>query len=243
MERSTISVCIATYNGGNYILDQLSSILPQLDVDDEIIISDDSSIDNTVFLADSLKDKRIKIFKNNKFRSPIFNFEHAITRASGNLIFLCDQDDIWLPNKVSTFLEFFERTNADLLVSNCSIVDKDLSITHLSYFDYYKISGKERFIHSFLSNPYLGCCLAFKRIVLRKILPFPAYIPMHDIWIGMICAIYYKVEFIQDVTMLYRRHESNATPYTATQKSKNSLLTKIHFRLNMLRGLLLTIVR
>ena len=77
-----LSICIATYNGGSYIKEQIDSILPQIGKNDEIIISDDSSIDNTLDIIKSFNDERIKIFPNNKFYSPIFNFERALATAA-----------------------------------------------------------------------------------------------------------------------------------------------------------------
>lgn len=98
-----ISVCLATYNGQQYILEQLQTILPQLSEDDEIIISDDNSTDNTVNLIKSINDNRIKIFIN-KSGKRIYtkNFENAINHSLGDFIFLCDQDDVWMPNKVES---------------------------------------------------------------------------------------------------------------------------------------------
>ena len=101
-----ISVCIATYNGEKYIREQLDSILPQLGLDDEVIISDDSSTDNTLKIIEEYNDCRIKIFSNNKFYSPILNFENALKKAQGDFIFLSDQDDIWKSNKVEVVMKY-----------------------------------------------------------------------------------------------------------------------------------------
>ena len=98
-----ISVCIATYNGEKYIKEQLDSILPQLKKLDEIIISDDKSKDKTLKIIKTLNDSRIKIFTNPK-KGLISNFENAITKSSGDYIFLSDQDDIWHENKIQFYL-------------------------------------------------------------------------------------------------------------------------------------------
>ena len=91
-----ISVCIATYNGEKYIEEQIASILPQLKENDEIIISDDYSTDNTIQVLTKINSKKIKIFKNQGEKGYTSNFENAIKQAKGNYIFLCDQDDVWL---------------------------------------------------------------------------------------------------------------------------------------------------
>ena len=99
-----VSVCIPTYNGAKYIKEQLDSILSQLGESDEVIISDDSSSDATLDIIKALNDSRIVILEGGKFRSPIFNVENAMKHSSGSFIFLSDQDDVWLPNKIDLTL-------------------------------------------------------------------------------------------------------------------------------------------
>lgn len=103
--------------------EQFDSILSQLSDEDEIIISDDSSTDKTLAIIDSYHDKRIRVFPNQKFHSPIFNFENALKHARGDYIFLSDQDDVWECDKVKIILPYLSRYS--LVVSNCSIMDKD----------------------------------------------------------------------------------------------------------------------
>ena len=89
-----ISVCIAAYNGGRFIWEQVMSILPQLGEDDEIIVSDDGSIDDTINILNSFHDKRIKIFINEGRHGVVPNFENALKHSSGDYIFFSDQDII-----------------------------------------------------------------------------------------------------------------------------------------------------
>src|SRR5687768_8023645 len=103
-----ISICMATFNGSRYINEQLNSIITQLDESSEIVISDDSSTDNTVQIIKSFNDKRIHVLPNQKFRNPIFNFENALKHVQGDYIFLADQDDIWLPDRLNKMLPFFD---------------------------------------------------------------------------------------------------------------------------------------
>ncbi|WP_165933556.1 glycosyltransferase family 2 protein [Arundinibacter roseus] len=234
---------MATYNGSSFLRQQVESVLSQLNLHDELIIADDHSTDDTLFILKSYRDDRIKILPlpESPFRNPIFNFEYAIENAQNEFIYLCDQDDIWLPNKVDTFQNTFLSTNCDMILSDCTIVDENLSVRYESYRSVYQFRpGK---LQSFLANPYLGCCMAFKKRVLAKLLPFPKYIPMHDIWIGIICEFFYNVAIIEEPLMLYRRHSKNATPFTASGKSQHSSLKKLTFRLNMARGLLLAYLR
>lgn len=228
-----ISVCIATYNGEKYIEEQLISILNQISEDDEIIISDDSSNDLTLEKIRTINDKRIKIYENNKFRSPIFNFENALMKAKNDLIFLSDQDDIWEENKIKIMKK--QLKNYDLVVSDCRVVDENLKILENSFF-YLRNSGKG-IIKNLYKNTYLGCCMAFNRKILEKALPFPKNIPMHDIWLGIIGESFGKTIFINDKLTRYRRHNNNVSP--TSEKSNYSIKKKIEFRLNVIKSLIL----
>lgn len=221
-----ISVCIPTYNGEKYIRQQLESILKQLDDNDEVIISDDSSTDNTVALIKSLNDKRINIFPNNTFRSPIYNLENALKKATGDYIFLSDQDDIWYEHKVKTIISYFQEYNT--IVSDCKIIDKNNQVLIPSFFEINQ-SG-EGFLKNISKNSYLGCCMAFDRKILTNVLPFPPNIAMHDIWIGLITELTGKPFFLNEQLVGYRKHESNFSP-TSANNSKFSLWFKINYRI------------
>lgn len=219
-----ISVCIATYNGEKYLQELLSSIIPQLKPSDEIIISDDSSTDNTLQIIKSLNDHRITILENNKFYSPIFNFENALKRASGNYIFLADQDDIWDNKKVEISLSYLKDYN--VVISDCNLINENGIEIQPSFFD---LNGsKPGFAHNFIKNGYLGCCMAFDRTILQAILPFPLKIAMHDIWIGIISELIGKPIFISEKLISYRRHASNFSPTSGS--SSFSIIYKIFYR-------------
>jgi len=220
-----ISVCMATYNGEKYIARQLASILTQLDINDEVIITDDSSTDNTVEVIESLNDERLKLFKKNNYHSATYNFENALRKASGDLIFLSDQDDIWIQNKVSTILKYLKEF--DLVVHDCIVIDEDCNVLNDSYFKI--VNSKKGFFKNIMKNSYLGCCMAFKRNILEKCLPFPKNLIAHDIWIGLISDMIGKTLFLDSKLILYRRHTSTFT--YAGRKSRNSMLFKIKYRI------------
>ena len=227
-----ITVCIATYNGEKYIKKQLDSILSQLGENDEVIISDDSSSDKTIEIIKSYKDNRIKIFENQKFKSPIFNFENALKHVNGDIIILADQDDVWKLNKIETIKEYMQEY--DLVLSDADIIDEKGNILQESF---YALNGsKSGFMKNIVKNSYLGCTMAFNEKILDKSLPFPKDLPMHDWWIGLIGEMYGKTCFVEDKLISYRRHGNNASP--TGEKSKYSLKTKIMFRLIMIKNLL-----
>lgn len=225
-----ISVCLPSYNGEKYIVQQIESILVQLGVSDELIISDDSSSDNTIRLVESFNDPRIVLLKNNRFKSPIFNLENALKHVRGKFIFLADQDDIWIPNRIERVKEHL--FDYGLVVNDCSIVSEDLKVLHDSYF---KIRGSgPGFLKNLYKNTYLGCCIALRRDVLQFALPFPEQIPMHDMWLGLITETKSKVLFLNEVLVKYRRHSNNVTQLQERFKISNVGLM-LKYRWNIIR--------
>ncbi|HIF9375644.1 TPA: glycosyltransferase family 2 protein [Photobacterium damselae] len=222
-----ISVCLATYNGSSYIMEQINSILTQLSAEDELIISDDGSTDNTLDIILSYDDVRIKVFSNKGVKGYTHNFESALKHCSGDVIFLSDQDDIWLPNKVSTCMK--KLKNNDFVVHNASVVDSNLKVLERSYFKFKNV--RKGFLSNLISIRYLGCCMAFNRDVLNKALPFPIKnrIITHDSWLSLISELYFKTELIETPLILYRRHENNTSMGGASEG--NSLFMKVKIRI------------
>lgn len=233
-----VSVCIATYNGENYIYQQLESILKQIGDGDEVIISDDSSTDRTLEIITSFDDNRIKIFSNQKFKSPIFNFENALNHAQGDIIFLSDQDDIWHENKVEKMINSLQE--ADMAVCDCVFIDDNAEVIVESYFDIAKSSPGV--IRNLRKNTYFGCCMAFRRKILKKALPFPKDIPMHDIWLGFVSDMFFKSVFLNEKLTYYRKHNNNAS-IASDVVSNLSLVTKLKFRINIIKYLPVLILR
>lgn len=232
--RKKISVCLATYNGEKYIKEQLDSILSQLEPTDEVIISDDHSTDNTIKVIEALQDNRIKIFENTLGKGYSKNFENAINHSSGDYIFLSDQDDVWMDNKVSKMMT--ELENYDLVISDALISDGDLNPTLGSHF---KLHGtKSGFLNNWLKTRYIGACMAFKKQMLAKMLPFPENqnLAAHDYWIANVGEYFFKVKLINEPLIKYRRHGKNAS--TGGLKSDNSFQHKMKVRFYVLLQLI-----
>jgi glycosyltransferase involved in cell wall biosynthesis len=226
-----------TYNGEKYVREQLDSILCQLNENDELIISDDSSTDKTLEIVRSYQDPRIRILHNTKRHGVVGNFENALMEARGDYIFLADQDDVWASGKVETVLAALAAV--DLVVSDCAVADGDLRCVTPSYF---QLNHSQRgFWRNLYRNTYLGCCMAFRREILRICLPFPRHIPMHDIWLGFVVELFYSSRFIPQKLILYRRHGGNTS--STSQASQYGLARKLSFRLNLLRYIPLLLIR
>lgn len=228
-----ISVCMATYNGAVYIKEQLDSILSQIGPEDEVVISDDGSTDATLEVIKSIGSPCIRIVQGPRMKSPSKNFEHALAQAKGDIIFLCDQDDVWQPNKVAVMLQALKT--AACVVSDCRVVDAQLNVMEPSFYQVVR-KHEGRWYNLLVRNCYLGCCMAMRREVLDKALPFPKTVPMHDIWLGNVAAFYYSLRFIPDNLMAYRRHGKNAS--TTSDPSVSSLRQKLAYRYQIVAGLL-----
>ena len=238
-----VSVCIATYNGERYIISQLQSVLAQLDSADEVIISDDGSTDKTVDLIRAFNDKRVKVFEHEKKNNSnpgrlkfVYylnrNFENAIRESTGDYIFIADQDDIWLPQKVETVKSLLN--NCDLVLHDCIIVNENLEVIEDSHFNIKKPTTG--LLRTLFKPTFKGCCMAFTKNLKRYILPFPDIAIEYDTWIG-ICAIKYAKIIIEKRPFIqWRRHSSNISPHVG--KSTNNVYIKILRRLIILYVLL-----
>lgn len=203
---------MATYNGALYIEQQLRSILCQLAETDEVILVDDHSSDTTLDVVGKIGDGRIKIYRNDFNEGIIRSFERAIRQASGDVIFLSDQDDIWYPEKVKRFMEVFDgHPDVTLVLSDAKIINEENEVVADSYL-VSRGGFSSGLWHNIIMNKYLGCTMAFRRSMTDMFLPIPKDVPMHDVWIGCINSIYGKTCLLNMPLMAYRRHQYNATP-------------------------------
>lgn len=204
-----ISVAMATYNGEKFVKEQILSILSQLGGGDEIVVSDDGSTDKTLEIIRAINDRRIKIFSGPK-KGVKQNFGNAISKCSGDYIFLSDQDDIWLPNKVAVVKDAFEKEKCDCIVHDAEVFESDSErVIEPSFFAWRK-SGKG-IAKNIWKNTYIGCCMAFSADMKKYILPIPDNVNMHDQWIGILCEKHNGSVFIPEILVKYRRHEGNQT--------------------------------
>lgn len=232
--RKKVSVAMATYNGEKYIKEQLETILNQLHADDEIIISDDGSVDRTIDIINSFNDNRIKIIDGPKCGVKK-NFENAIKNSKGEYIFLADQDDIWLPDKISVCLE--ELENGFLLVMHDAyIVNEYLEVDNESFFQYR--GSKKGVIKNIIKNSYIGCCMAFNQKLVSTILPIPDDIEMHDQWIGILANYKEKVKLIEKRLIKYRRHSNNTSSF-----KHYPLMKMLKNRFNLIKEFIKRVVR
>jgi glycosyltransferase involved in cell wall biosynthesis len=229
-----VSVCLASYNGEKYIHEQIMSILIQLAPDDELIISDDHSRDQTALIIQGIDDPRIRLYKNTKPSGPITNFQNALEKVRGAFVFLADQDDVWLPGKYRHMLELLQ--SYDLILSDSVVVDEHKEVINPSF---YAMHGSAPgILKNVAKSSYFGSCMAFRREILRYSLPFPPTKEIgHDLWLGLVAELTGKVYFSKEALILYRRHASTVTS-VGMGKSSRSLITKIFGRVTIIKYLI-----
>lgn len=228
-----ISVCMATYNGEKYLREQIDSILTQLGEEDELIVSDDGSKDSSLKILNSYNDNRIKIFNNLINHGVNGNFENALAHAKGDYIFLSDQDDVWIENKLKICLEML--ASYDCIVHDCIITDERMNIISNSLFN--ELGIKSGVFNNIVRNRFTGCCMAFNKKVLKSIVPFPKSTKFyHDQWIGLKASLKFKVGYINKGLIYFRRHSANAS--SAANNSKLSLKDKVTYRLILCKALI-----
>jgi len=228
-------VCIAAYQGETYIALQLRSILLQLSSDDEVIVVDDGSTDRTCAEIAALQDPRLVLIQNSKNQGVLRAFETSLSRSSGEIVFLSDQDDLWLPKKVAVILDAFAHDPDLMLVASDAILIDDNGTKIGDSF--YAKRGKFRagLFSNLLIGKFHGCTMAFRSTLLQSALPFPpGTLVHHDTWIGCVNALMGgKTRYIPEPLVAYRRHSANVTGLV-----KLSNYTRFKMRSQMLLGLL-----
>jgi glycosyltransferase involved in cell wall biosynthesis len=215
----TVSIALCTFNGGRFIAEQLRSFSEQTVLPDELVICDDGSIDETLSVVESFTSKapfEVRIFKNQQNLGSTKNFEKAIGLCSGDVIFLSDQDDIWLPEKIATMRKRFENDpDLALVFSDALLVDEHLKPLKRALWEMVFPAKRQaefrddRFKTLLWQNVVTGAATAFRSRYREKFLPIPnAPGLIHDGWIALVLASVAKVDYLPAQLLLYRQHGS-----------------------------------
>lgn len=246
-----IYIAMATYNGEKFIRQQIDSILNQTYRDWCLFISDDCSTDNTLSILceyQSLYPEKIKIISNDiPSKSAENNFFNLILRLKNNCEYLalCDQDDVWLENKLElTYNKMislenkFGKDNPILVHSDLKVVDENLNVLSTSFFEFQNISPQRNLFRNLLiQNNITGCTMMINKALLNMINVKPEECTMHDWWIGLIACCFGHIDYIKTPTMLYRQHSNNQVGAKdaksiefISQKLKNRDIVKENYR-------------
>ncbi len=223
-----IAILLATYNGGKYIWDQLESLFQQSCKLFHLYVRDDGSSDDTMKIVGQFREmyaERVTILKDSqKHRGAAKSFMYLLENVDSEYYMFCDQDDIWLPEKIEkTFARMKDietecakkGTAAEkmpiLVATDLAVVDKQLNLLTYSF-------NKSLKIDVFRKHPELicvrhvvtGCTMIFNRAAKQASLPMSPRATMHDEWVAL--CIHFKggiISIIDDSPILYRQHTSN----------------------------------
>ena len=215
-----IDILLAAYNGEKYIAEQIESILNQTYTDWTLYVKDDCSTDKTVEIVRGYEEKYSKkiklILSEEPSGSAKNNYFSMLKYSTSDYIMTCDQDDVWLPNKIElTYSKMKETENSNkeapvLVHTDLSVVDKNLNVISESLFKLQNMdSSRDKINHLLVQNIVTGCTVMVNRKLLSYIAKMPRHAIMHDWWMALIASALGKVVFIDKPTVLYRQHGNN----------------------------------
>ena len=219
-----IDILLSTYNGERFIKEQLDSILAQTYTKWRLFVRDDQSTDNTNNILNEyqqLYPQKIILFPNNINRNigVIKSFEILLECSNREYIMFCDQDDIWLPNKIEESLKTIKQlenihssTTPILVHSDLTIVNDQKETLHKSFWEYagirpYIVNPNPKFLA--FCNSVTGCTILMNKACKQQVLPFPEKIEMHDAWIAINIAKKGIIQHINKLLILYLQHSNN----------------------------------
>lgn len=216
VETGKISVAMPACNGEKYLRDQLDSILMNLGQEDEVVISDDGSTDRTLEIIREYqsRDSRVRLVAG-PGQGIKKNVEHALKECVGEYIFLADQDDVWMPDKVQKVMNVFETSKSHLVIHDARVIQAE-DLEKVLYPSFMELRGSGAGVwKNIIKNSYIGCCMAFRAELKELVLPIPKDIEMHDQWIGIWNDHHYgDTVFIREPLIYYRRHGQNNSKMT-----------------------------
>lgn len=241
-----VSILLAVYNGEKYLKEQIESILSQTYKDVEIIIRDDGSTDGSLSIIDdycTLYPDKIISVKGNPTGSAKQNFAELLKICDSEYIMFCDQDDVWLPQKIEKTLCAVKSvenggTTPVLAHTDLKIADSNLKVISPSFFQFNCLKPNDITIPKLMVQNYITGCTVMINRALRNICgDIPSECIMHDWWLGLVALIFGEVVCINEATALYRQHQENQVGAKAKYglsfiKQKLSTLEKVRENYN-----------
>lgn len=237
-----ISIALCTYNGAQYLQEQLESIAQQTRLPDEMVVCDDRSQDNTVDTVDSFASRvpfLVRLINNKQNIGSTKNFEHCIELCTGDIIVLSDQDDVWQHDKLERIEEIFSNeAHKGAVFTDAKIVDEQLNPLRNTLWESMEFTKSEqkRFAKGkavevlVKHNVVTGATMAFRSEFKDLILPIPA-IWVHDGWIALLVAYVSDLAMIPEPLILYRQHPQQQV---GAGYSSRSMLRKIRINVSKL---------
>lgn len=213
-----ISIAMATYNGGAHLAEQLASFVAQTRRPDELVVCDDGSTDATpqiirAFAGTAPFPVRLEINPRNLGFAQ--NFGRALSLTTGDLVFMSDQDDVWLETKIARMVALAEAAPAKACFLNDALLaDGALTPTGGTRRGQIRAAGRPE------TAFVMGCCTAVRRALLDIALPIPAASPSHDNWLVELADLLGQTVRIDEALQYYRRHGGNVSSFLAASPER-----------------------
>lgn len=203
-----IIVLLSTYNGERYLQEQLESLLQQNNVDIKILVRDDGSTDNTISILNKWQNKGLLSWYSGENLGPAYSFFDLIYKTSDAEFYaFCDQDDVWLPDKLRIAVESLDSEKPALYFSQTQMVNENLQLIHTP-----SLSPKVIFEEAIVNYYVTGCTVVFNHKLLCLLKEYrPSFLAMHDLWSYLVClSVDGKIIYDSHSHILYRQHSNNA---------------------------------
>lgn len=226
-----VDILMATYNGADYIKQQIDSILRQTCQEFYLIIRDDGSSDNTIDILETyashypdkiylLKDQKGNLGVRRNFQQML---QYSLYTTKGQYIMLCDQDDIWLPEKIEKTMQKIKQIEkkADqkdigkkpvpsLVFTDLMLIDEEGQIISNSMWEYAGVNPKATALNKLIHNNVItGCTVMINRKLAELTSSIPAGCDMHDYWIALVASSFGRIDYINESLIQYRQHTKN----------------------------------
>lgn len=215
-----IDILLSTYNGEQYLVEQLESLFQQSYKDWNLLIRDDGSTDNTIVLLNAYQIKhpdKIILFIDKKNVGVVKSFEYLMTKSNAAYIMFCDQDDRWLPNKIELTLREMKKMESKyqdfalLVHTDLKVVNERFQTINESFWSFSKLDQEllSNFNYLGVCNGATGCTIMINKYAKDICLPFSRNTIMHDSWVALNIAKFGMIGYLSQSTILYRQHELN----------------------------------
>ncbi len=246
----TIDILLPTYNGERWLAPQLDSLLAQTVQDWRLIVRDDGSTDDTRAVIETYRRRmpeRLHLLEDGKHLGPARSFAVLLKASNADYVLCCDQDDVWMPDKIALTLAAMQETEGKygkktpvLVHTDASIVDENLAPIAASFARHHHARPLRYPLNRLLvQNMVHGCTLMANRALLSAALPVPEHARMHDMWLAQIASALGHIAYVDTPTVYYRQHANNVIGARENHLGNLKLRTQKTMRENITQAELL----
>jgi glycosyltransferase involved in cell wall biosynthesis len=223
MENPAVEIVLATYNGAAHLADQLHSLEAQTVEEWRLRVRDDGSGDGTTEILERFAEdhpERVVLLQDAvRGLGPAKSFGRLLEASAADRVLLCDQDDVWRPEKIAAMLDAFDALEARhgphtplLLHSDLEVVDEELNRVAPSFWAYQHLhpGNADRLERELMMNVVTGSATMVNQALIRRALPVPEEAIMHDWWLALVVAAFGRAGHLDKRLVQYRQHGANS---------------------------------